>query len=153
MPEQYSPRCDYCLQETDRLHRQRRENYGKRICDDCAAIVASAKRRTSEKRAKNRAIAAERYARSRLALQAIRSRPCMDCGGSFPWYVMHFDHPDPKIKTANISNIASKGLTPRVMDEIAKCHLVCSNCHAVRTHRQFEAGIIKGGRPRLSDAP
>lgn len=61
------------------------------------------------------------------------SMPCMDCGQWFPHYVMDFDHRDPSEKEVNIARIAASGSLKRIWDEIAKCDLVCANCHRFRT--------------------
>ncbi len=72
---------------------------------------------------------AERYA----ALDVIKSQPCVDCRGVFPLCVMDFDHRDPGSKTGAISSMAKHSPWEKVLDEIAKCDLVCVNCHRART--------------------
>jgi len=60
------------------------------------------------------------------------SKPCMDCGGWFPFYVMQFDHVrGDKMRSVSSMNTYS---VQSVMDEIEKCDLVCANCHAIRTY-------------------
>jgi len=58
--------------------------------------------------------------------------PCVDCGVSFPSYVMQFDHVrgDKLIKVSDLS-LSSDAV---LVTEIAKCDLVCGNCHKIRTH-------------------
>lgn len=63
------------------------------------------------------------------------SSPCADCGIQYPYYVMEFDHLHSKIKT--IGWLASKGTMSQVIEEIKKCELVCSNCHAERTWQRI----------------
>lgn len=63
----------------------------------------------------------------------LKSEPCMDCGVRYPPYVMDFDHRDPLDKVASVSSLMTKGWAV-VLAEIAKCDLVCSNCHRIRTH-------------------
>lgn len=60
------------------------------------------------------------------------SRGCMDCGQSYPYYVLQFDHRGDKKFTISkyMTSISIKSL----WDEIAKCDVVCANCHAERTH-------------------
>lgn len=153
MQPQYTRVCSYCQEPREPLHKQRGENYGKLICDPCFDDYMRWWRRTEGFRERMRASWNDRYARAVAKVRAFKDRPCMDCGGRFPHYVMHFDHPDPKIKTFNISQKACKGLTPAVLAEIEKCDLVCANCHAIRTERQIEQGILsRPGRPR-SPAP
>ena len=66
---------------------------------------------------------------------ALKNGPCTDCGGSFPYYVMEFDHlPGRGKKLFSISMAHSNDLRWGLLDEeLAKCELVCSNCHRVRT--------------------
>lgn len=62
--------------------------------------------------------------------------PCKDCGNKYPHYVMDFDHVNDD-KVGNISRLAHDGRREAVLKEIAKCELVCSNCHRVRTYKRF----------------
>ena len=50
--------------------------------------------------------------------------------------------------TANVADLVGSGYLKGLLNEIAKCDLVCSNCHILRTIKQEQAGIIKPGRPR-----
>lgn len=63
--------------------------------------------------------------------------PCVDCGVQYPPMAMDFDHISDN-KKLNISvmviQCASKA---RIRREMAKCELVCSNCHRVRTFRRL----------------
>jgi hypothetical protein len=59
--------------------------------------------------------------------------PCLDCGVRYPWYVMDFDHVlgDKYMEvSAMVANLYSK---EKILKEIAKCELICSNCHRIRT--------------------
>jgi len=74
---------------------------------------------------------------SRVAIKELiiehKSKPCTDCGVQYPFYVMQFDHVRGK-KKFNLSRVSSLGMGRQaVLDEIAKCDVVCANCHAVRT--------------------
>lgn len=62
-----------------------------------------------------------------------KNKPCMDCGISFPYYVMDFDHRDPSQKSANLARMLSHSFS-EIIAEIAKCDVVCSNCHRERTY-------------------
>lgn len=63
-----------------------------------------------------------------------RGRPCVDCGGTFDPVAMDFDHLDGASKSSGISQMVRGGWSmERVLTEIAKCELVCANCHRVRT--------------------
>jgi hypothetical protein len=66
-----------------------------------------------------------------------KSKPCMDCGGLFPPECMDFDHRPEEKKSFGISSfVARGGSLDLVALEIAKCDLVCANCHRVRTRRR-----------------
>jgi hypothetical protein len=83
--------------------------------------------------------AAEATARRREAIRRYlietKNVPCSDCGKSYPYYVMDFDHIGEKL--FDIGNAARKGKTlQKVVDEVAKCEVVCSNCHRIRTHNR-----------------
>jgi len=59
--------------------------------------------------------------------------PCVDCGINYPYYVMDFDHVRGQ-KHANVMELVSTLSKKKIDEEIAKCEIVCSNCHRVRTH-------------------
>lgn len=80
----------------------------------------------------NKEAAAARKA-VREIVRILKTSPCADCGCCYPTYVMDFDHVrGKKLKcVGQMQNYTNLGL---VLDEIAKCELVCSNCHRIRTH-------------------
>jgi len=60
-------------------------------------------------------------------------RPCYDCGGMFPPHMTDWDHlPQFEKKFAIGPSVRCKSMDS-VIDEIAKCQLVCANCHRERT--------------------
>ena len=82
--------------------------------------------------------ARQRMKQRRVALYARidaikESTPCADCKECFPAVCMDFDHHRGD-KTANVSRLVNEGYSlERIEGEIAKCELVCANCHRVRT--------------------
>jgi hypothetical protein len=62
-------------------------------------------------------------------------RGCRDCGLSLPEHpeVFDFDHIDPTTKVSNIAALYTKGTFEEFVAEIAKCEVVCANCHRIRT--------------------
>lgn len=74
----------------------------------------------------------KQYARCRALVDSFKDVPCMDCGKKYPPYVMQFDHVRGK-KEFNIGT-SVRHAAPRLLAEIAKCQVVCANCHAIRTH-------------------
>src|SRR5215471_16506191 len=82
-------------------------------------------------------LSAAQRARLLAKLNALKARPCMDCGGSFPPYVMDFDHRDPATKIGPVSRLLYQGLGwSKIVAEVAKCDLGCANCHRIRTHNR-----------------
>lgn len=69
-------------------------------------------------------------------LNQIKEAPCMDCGEIRPPEAMDFDHRDPTTKISHITNMWSWS-RDKVVSEIAKCELVCCNCHRIRTHSRL----------------
>lgn len=60
--------------------------------------------------------------------------PCADCGGIFPPCCMDFDHLPGTKKLYAVGTMVSHGHSwPKIEVEIAKCELVCANCHRIRT--------------------
>ena len=72
-------------------------------------------------------------ARRKAMVNVLKVQPCTDCGVQYPGYVMDFDHRDPAAKSFTISTNLRKPWAV-VLEEIAKCDLVCANCHRERTH-------------------
>lgn len=63
------------------------------------------------------------------------NKPCKDCRRKYPYYVMDYDHLDPSTKIAAVSTLNNYSISQkRILEEIAKCDLICSNCHRQREH-------------------
>lgn len=70
--------------------------------------------------------------RNRQYVNEIKSRPCADCFNCFAPCAMDFDHINGD-KDNSIARLASSSISIKRIDkEIAKCELVCSNCHRIR---------------------
>ena len=145
-------KCSKCEKETeekafatfrDRKGVQRRRG----ICRVCRGQYAldnfeKLQKWRKEYNAANRSEKAERSARVRAETKAyvdsVKNAPCMDCGGSFPPVCMDFDHANGD-KVKSIANMYSASYKlDLIKEEIAKCELVCSNCHRIRTRDRKE---------------
>jgi hypothetical protein len=60
---------------------------------------------------------------------------CADCGRKYHYCVMDFDHREGETKLFNLSTARQQG-RKKIEEEIAKCDVVCANCHRLRTHRR-----------------
>lgn len=70
----------------------------------------------------------------REILNELKSGPCMDCGASYPPIVMEFDHRPGEQKKCDVARLAQPGTgLDTLLAEVAKCDLVCANCHRLRT--------------------
>lgn len=70
-------------------------------------------------------------------VRSAKNKPCTDCGNSFPWYAMHFDHVGDD-KEHEVSRLMNSGASiAKIEAEIAKCEVVCATCHAIRTYERL----------------
>lgn len=92
---------------------------------------------------KGKYAAASQAARSRKYKKyyELKDNPCVDCGFKFPPPLMHFDHMGEEEKDNHLSWMVVNVGWDTLMLEVAKCELVCSICHGLRT---IERSIIKG---------
>lgn len=68
----------------------------------------------------------------------LSGKACEDCGFS-DIRALEFDHIDPEIKRFGIARaITDCYKWELIIEEIKKCRILCSNCHRIRTARQFK---------------
>lgn len=81
-------------------------------------------------RAKLRTLIRGAVSRNKAWLDEMRKDPCKKCDKSFPVVCMDWHHRD---KSTKLFTIRRKMNKPRkvLLEEIAKCDLVCSNCHRI----------------------
>ncbi len=79
-------------------------------------------------------------------LRQRRREACPDCAQHFRPHQMDFDHRDPAIKSFRLTaGHAMLMAQDRLGAEIAKCDVVCANCHRIRTwHRQLVRRSLRG---------
>lgn len=71
-------------------------------------------------------------------MDSLKNGPCTDCGEKYPPYVMEWDHLPQFEKVMGLGLMRVRRLgREKVLAEIAKCELVCSNCHAIRTYNRL----------------
>ncbi len=100
---------------------------------------AAAKKWRTENPEAQRAAKHKVIDRNRAAVLEAKDKPCADCGIHYPYYVMEFDHLDSGVKEFNISAGVTCASYERLISEIAKCEVVCANCHAERTYQRRES--------------
>jgi len=75
------------------------------------------------------------YYIKRALINKLKNRPCSDCTKAYPYYVMDFDHKNKREKLGDIAHMTSFSLAT-LEKEIAKCDIVCANCHRIRTFKK-----------------
>jgi hypothetical protein len=135
-------RCG-CVKSVDEFHR--RGKICQAWCKPCrreydAAYFQLTRERRRDQKRERRARLAEWY----RDLKA--GRPCADCGGTFHYAAMVWDHVPGQGKEVEVSRLLMQGQSKRrILEEIARCELVCANCHAVRTVERLR-GVAQPGR-------
>ena len=71
--------------------------------------------------------------RTAFLIEYFKDHPCADCGETDP-VVLEFDHL--RDKAFNIGNSLTSRSWASILEEIAKCQVVCANCHRRRTARR-----------------
>jgi hypothetical protein len=114
----------------------RRKAKGQRdsFCRPCRSAygkehyAANRQRYIDQARIRKRALSRERI---RHLLQFFQEHPCVDCGEADP-IVLEFDHLRGD-KSFTIGTALHSRNMQSILDEIAKCEVVCANCHRRRT--------------------
>lgn len=85
--------------------------------------------------------------RMRQLLEDAKGTTCLDCGEDYPPFVLQFDHVRGEKKFTLSVDMASRKSLAAVRAEIAKCEVVCANCHLIRTHEAtaFDDDAASGG--------
>lgn len=75
-------------------------------------------------------------------IQSLKAgKSCIDCGYNKHLFALDFDHLPEFPKICNISSNQCLSWSKEKIDlEIAKCELVCANCHRIRTYNRY-AGL------------
>lgn len=107
------------------------------------------RKKTAEHRVRNRE-AVNEAAKERLRARGAflrdykAERGCMDCGEMNP-VVLELDHRDPSTKDRRYVNRFGRTAVPwrslsweHLYAELAKCDVVCANCHRIRTASQLD---------------
>src|SRR3990172_413073 len=113
------------------------------VCANCHAV------RTQRRWQQRRPVGASKYLERKRrnwrwharVLLVLRAVPCQDCQRTYSPYSMEFDHRDPPEKYQGVTRMVGRASLRRIMEEVAKCDVVCANCHRMRTFRR-RAGAL-----------
>lgn len=101
----------YCRACNAKWHAEHREHHNRQIAARNVRVKEQMRRRMAE---------------------YLRDQACVDCGED-DLRVLEFDHL--RDKTMEVSVLVARGHSwERILEEIAKCEVVCANCHRRRTH-------------------
>lgn len=71
-------------------------------------------------------------------VEAFKAAPCLDCGITYPSWMMDCDHTR-GIKRADLSQMVGHLGLQAITAELAKCDPVCANCHRHRTYQRAQS--------------
>ena len=126
-------RCPKCgRNRLAKFFAKRRGNKLNSYCKTCQRKVSSEHYSKNTQYYKDKSVARRRELKA--FVDKLKEGPCEDCGKRFPIVCMDFDHRPGETKYANVSNMVVKYASKRKLEaELAKCDLVCANCHRIRT--------------------
>lgn len=121
--------------------RKRSKNYDGLSCwcNECFREYERNKWKSSkDRRESNKTKNKERILRNRqFIFDWLKRYPCETCGEKDP-IVLQFDHINKNEKSHNISEMIHAGFSiEKIKEEVQKCQVLCANCHARRTAKQF----------------
>lgn len=126
----YGRRCRICHLASAKKYRPRHKGRMAYLC----------KRWRKLNRTRSNRWAIDYYGDRKAFMWSLKSNPCVDCKKWFHPWQMQFDHLPGHEKIAEV-NAAWCHSDIRLFNEIAKCQLVCSNCHENRSyHRRYANG-------------
>ena len=132
-PDPSNPKCATEGCEHPRYAKNPKSEYGL-WCGRCKSRIY--KERNRDKTRKQIEESRRRRVDARLSFLAEWkvTAGCTDCGYNAHPEALEFDHLPGFDKSGNLSMAAQTVWSmKRVMEEIAKCEVVCANCHRIRT--------------------
>lgn len=126
-------KCNACKIEKPFSEFHRRGSGYQTECKSCKKIRD--KKRWDDNPEYETRIRRVRRERLRDLVRELKKQPCTDCKRCFHPAAMDWDHLSDK--SLNLADAVRLGWSEaRLLTEIAKCELVCSNCHRVRTYNR-----------------
>lgn len=136
--------CTTCHQSKSlsSFHKSKRANDGHQyVCKDCTILCSRAwyqQNRTAKLAKMNRQMTVER----RWFRAFKTTQVCLHCGFNNPAALV-FHHRDPAMKSFVVSTAIARHRTRKtILAEMAKCDVLCSNCHLIFHDSQRHRGTI-----------
>jgi hypothetical protein len=124
--------CTKCKKEKTTDDFNKRGSSLQSVCKECNKDYLKEHYNKNKNYYKNKASVFREKAKEKV--RQLKNQPCLDCGVSYPYYVMDFDHLENK--EFNISTAINNMSYEKVLAEIQKCEIICSNCHRFRTYKR-----------------
>ena len=147
-----TPQCRGCIRDRDaaRYAAWREINPPRpRLTPEQLRANLRAQQRSWERRNRERHNAKVNRRRREALLFVLaykETHPCERCGESHP-ACLQFHHPSHAVKERDVSVLAHGGAAlSRLVDEIAKCEVLCANCH-FKEHWPASAMAVLGADP------
>ena len=124
--------------------RRRRKNQRDSFCRPCRSAYKREHYLANKQRYIDQAAISKRkltLERTRYLLEFFRANPCADCGETDP-VVLELHHRDPSTKSFDVGNGFVSHVWEAVLAEIAKCDVVCANCHRRRHRAQSVRAVL-----------
>ncbi len=134
-------RCSKCgeAKPYSEFHRYKRGDGYQRWCKRCRKTYDHDYNLRNHRRWADKKLAWQ-HSRAAWLREMKTDKTCTDCGRTFPPEAMEWDHLPGTVKLGEISSVIGKWSTKLIFEEIAKCELVCANCHAIRTYKRLREG-------------
>lgn len=140
-------KCSVCSKTTDETEFSLRST-GKpnSKCKECQRAYSKAHyhKNIKKRRAQLYVSNNKRKEKYRKVIKTAKDVPCDDCKVEYPSYVMDFHHVR-GVKLFTIGPVAGNASVSMesLLQEIAKCVVICANCHRIRTHAEQYASAAR----------
>ena len=98
--------------------------------------------RSDSEKLRKASLQTQRYKKNLQWVRDVKAQKrCVDCG-TRDYRVLHFDHLPEYEKVISIADALRRGYSQKkIMDEMAKCEVVCANCHSIRVFEEREVKV------------
>jgi hypothetical protein len=146
-------RCGEFKPADDFAWRRRRKLQRDSFCRPCRSAYGREHYLANKQRYIDQAARSKRQLRlerTKHLIEFFRTHPCVDCGEADP-VVLEFDHLDAGDKAFTIGHSLERRTWETVLSEMAKCEVVCANCHRRRhARRRGTVRVMLTERPEAS---
>ena len=126
-------RCKIAKSVEDFNFRHKAKGIRHAYCKECGKVLTQSHYRRNKQQYLDKNLRS--FHKRREFVRQMKNQPCADCGKSYPYYVMDFDHREDETKEFGLNAVTQKAINS-LKREIAKCDVVCANCHRERTFQR-----------------